>query len=276
MKWGVRRYQPYSSVPRKSGKSGKMVGAAKKANKVNKGKVSSSKSKQRGAKSNNKKDQYRPKKDSQQKLNDAQKEEIIRSGDIKKIVKYSNQLNNNEIRQAMDRVSLNDKLSAMDPSNRMKGKERLDKVFNVTKDATDKANTAIGAYNTFAKVYNSLSDEPLPVLDGTYRRKTDARVKKVLNNGTAEEVWAEVKKGTVGMDDWKKANNRFAQEKATHDAMERERTWKAQEAHRQEAERKEAARKQEAERREYEERMEREEEERRRRNMERESKFKLS
>lgn len=28
MKWGVRRYQPYSSVPRKSGKSGKEVGAA--------------------------------------------------------------------------------------------------------------------------------------------------------------------------------------------------------------------------------------------------------
>ena len=31
MKWGVRRYQPYSLVPRKSGKGGKETGAAKKA-----------------------------------------------------------------------------------------------------------------------------------------------------------------------------------------------------------------------------------------------------
>lgn len=30
MKWGVRRYQPYSTAPRKSGKSGKEVGEAKK------------------------------------------------------------------------------------------------------------------------------------------------------------------------------------------------------------------------------------------------------
>lgn len=30
MKWGVRRYQPYSQVPRKSGKSGKETGEAKK------------------------------------------------------------------------------------------------------------------------------------------------------------------------------------------------------------------------------------------------------
>lgn len=29
MKWGVRRYQPYSAVPRKSGKGGKEIGSAK-------------------------------------------------------------------------------------------------------------------------------------------------------------------------------------------------------------------------------------------------------
>lgn len=37
MKWGVRRYQPYSTVPRKSGKSGTEIGAArKKSDKKNK------------------------------------------------------------------------------------------------------------------------------------------------------------------------------------------------------------------------------------------------
>ena len=29
MKWGVRRYQPYSEVPRGSGKKGKEIGEAK-------------------------------------------------------------------------------------------------------------------------------------------------------------------------------------------------------------------------------------------------------
>ena len=30
MKWGIRRYQPYSLIPRKSGKGGKETGTAKK------------------------------------------------------------------------------------------------------------------------------------------------------------------------------------------------------------------------------------------------------
>lgn len=226
MKWGVRRYQPYSSVPRKSGKSGKMVGAAKKANKVNKGKSSSSK-KKRGAKSNNNKDQYRPKPSKQNKLNDAQKEELIRSGDIKRIAKYSNQLNNNEMRQAMDRVNLNKQMAALNPSQRMSGKERADQIFRIANDVHNKANTGINLYNDFAKIYNSLSGEPIPVIDGKYKKKTSAEVKKILNTGSAEEVWKEVKKGNVSMDDWKAANNRFMQEKATRAAMDREKEWAA-------------------------------------------------
>ena len=31
MKWGIRRYQPYSLIPRGSGKRGKEIGAAKKS-----------------------------------------------------------------------------------------------------------------------------------------------------------------------------------------------------------------------------------------------------
>lgn len=34
MKWGVRRYQPYSVVPRKSGQTGKELGEAKRADKI--------------------------------------------------------------------------------------------------------------------------------------------------------------------------------------------------------------------------------------------------
>lgn len=33
MRWGIRRYQPYSTAPRKSGKAGKEVGEAKKSSK---------------------------------------------------------------------------------------------------------------------------------------------------------------------------------------------------------------------------------------------------
>ena len=33
MHWGIRRFQPYSLIPRKSGKGGKETGAAKKASK---------------------------------------------------------------------------------------------------------------------------------------------------------------------------------------------------------------------------------------------------
>lgn len=260
MKWGVRRYQPYP----KGHHGGKEVGAAKK---VKQGSRSSSSSKKKkGAKSNNKKELYRPKPAAPRQLSAEEKTNLIRSGNLKEIQKYSNQLTNNEIGDAMRRVQLNKQLSEMSEPKKKTGKERVDAAIKTIGDLNSKAQTVTNGYNTFAKIYNSLNEEPIPVLDGSYKKQTPKALKRIVKEGSAEEVFKYRKQ--MSMDDWKKANNRFQQEKATRAAMDREKEWAEQDA-KAERERKQAE-EAEARRKEAEQRR-REEEERRRRNMRREA-----
>ena len=246
MKWGVRRYQPYSLIPRKSGKTGKNIGQAKK---TSKSRLSNSLS-GKGKKSNNKKELFRPK---PKKLNDRDKEKLIRSGSPKEIKQYSSQLSNRELREALDRVSLEKRLSDLTGDTKKTGKERIDAAFKNVGDLNSKANTVIDSYNTFAKVYNSLNSEPIPTIGGSYKKQTPKALKKVVNEGTAEEVYKYRKQ--MSMDDWKKANNRFAQEKATREAMQRDREWE------KEAQ-KERTKREQQEQKEQEERTKREQQER--------------
>lgn len=218
MKWGVRRYQPYPSGHR----GGKEVGSAKK---VRKGSGSSSKRK-KGKKSNNKKDQYRPKPKKQKALSPEEKERIIRSGSAKEVAKNKAQLSNRELQDAITRIDLDRKITQMSEGNTKTGKDRVDQMFKTIGDVNNKANTVKSAYNTFATVYNSLNEKPIPTLDGSYKKQTSAETKKIRDFGTAEEVLAAAKKGQISVDDWKKANNRFTQEKATREAMAREAEWR--------------------------------------------------
>ena len=264
MKWGVRRYQPYP----KGHHGGKEVGAAKK---VKQGSRSGGSVSAKGKKSNNRKELYKPKNIKPKNLNAEEKQALIRSGDLKEIQKHSNQLSNNELRDAMARISLNQQLSSMGEPQKKTGKERVDAAFKTIGDINSKANTVTSAYNTFAKIYNSLNDEPIPVLDGTYKKQTPKSLKRIVNQGTAEEVYKYRKQMSV--DDWKKANNRFQQEKATRAAMDREKEWAKQDAE----EYKQAQKEYEQAQKEYDEaRAQEREEKRRRKGMRKESKIPLT
>lgn len=222
MKWGVRRYQPYP----KGHHGGKEVGAAKKVKQGSRSSGSSKKKK--GAKSNNKKELYRPKPAAPKQLSAEEKQKLVRSGDIKEIQKHSNQLTNNEMRDAMQRVQLNKQLSEMSESKKKTGKERIDAAFKTIGDINSKAETVTKGYNTFAKIYNSLNENPVPVLDGTYREKKaplTKESKRVTQFGTPEEVWWAATKGELTADQWNSANDRFEREKKTRQAIERSRKW---------------------------------------------------
>lgn len=180
-KWGVRRYQPYSVVPRKSGKSGKMIGAAKKAFNRSGG----SSNGKRSAKSNNNKDAYRP---GPRKVSKEEKERIIRSGSIKDIKSISGNLDNRELREALDRVDLNRRLNAMDAATKSTGKQRIDKAFNIAKDVRSKTETAISLYNTGAKIYNTFADEPIRIIGGDNNKQVSKEVKNLINQADAKTV----------------------------------------------------------------------------------------
>ena len=226
MKWGVRRYQPYP----KGHHGGKEVGAAKKVKQGSRSSGSSKKKK--GAKSNNKKELYRPKPAAPKQLSAEERERVVRSGNLKEIQKHNNQLTNTEIKHAMERVDLNKKLSDLSKPKTKTGKERIDAAFKTMGDINSKAETVTKGYNTFAKIYNSLNENPIPVLDGTYREKISSESKKLVRYGSPEEVYFAAMKGEITPEQWQAANDRFKNEKMNRGYIDAAREWETKEQNR--------------------------------------------
>lgn len=87
----------------------------------------------------------------------AKREAAIKSGDPNKIRKYRDELTNDELTKAMDRVALNKRLDAIDtPPSAF---DRIDKAMKTANTLADWAGTGIKVYNTVAKVHNSFSDK---------------------------------------------------------------------------------------------------------------------
>ena len=87
----------------------------------------------------------------------AKREAAIKSGNPNEIRKYRDELTNDELQKALNRVSLNKQLAAIDvPPSAF---DKIDKAMKTVDKITNWAGTAIKVYNTAATVHNSLSDK---------------------------------------------------------------------------------------------------------------------
>lgn len=93
MKWGIRRFQPYSVRGRKSGEGGKEIGLAKKRSKV------------------------------------PTKEELLKSTNAKELYKYKDQLSDRELQDRLNRLRNEDSLKQM-AGTRKKGQSTANKVLS--------------------------------------------------------------------------------------------------------------------------------------------------
>lgn len=93
MKWGVRRYQPYSVRGRKSGEGGKEVGEAKKKSKA------------------------------------PTKEQLLKSTDPNEVWKYRDQLNDRELRERVNRIQTEQQLQQIIAQSSKKGETAGSKVL---------------------------------------------------------------------------------------------------------------------------------------------------
>ena len=93
MKWGVRRYQPYSVRGRKSGEGGKEVGEAKKKSKA------------------------------------PTKEQLLKSTDPNEVWKYRDQLNDRELRERVNRIQTEQQLQQIIAQFSKKGETAASKVL---------------------------------------------------------------------------------------------------------------------------------------------------
>ena len=161
MKWGITLGPPYplgsndhSSAQKKAAKSaGIKVGGSS-----GKGSIANlfrrKKPVQQAASKQQPKEPERPETPEEHK---AKREAAIKSGNPNEIRKYRDELTNDELQKALNRVSLNKQLAAIDvPPSAF---DKIDKAMKTADKITNWAGTAIKVYNTAATVHNSFSDK---------------------------------------------------------------------------------------------------------------------
>lgn len=128
MRWGVRRYQPYSVHGRKSGKSGKEIGEAKRKGPSH--------------------------------------DELMRTTNAKKLYKYRNQLNDKELRDRVNRLQTEQQLAQLTNRGNSFSKRLLKAVGTAAIGAISTA-LVNGGKNYITKVWsaNSNSDAIWNMMD---------------------------------------------------------------------------------------------------------------
>lgn len=154
MRWGVRRFQPYSLIPRKSGEGGKEVGAAKKASKGSSDTASSNKSKSNKSR-NQKSKEAKERVEEEIKTNRQRKEELnklVKSGDAKAIYERRHEMSEQQLNDAIRRINTEAQLANL---VRAQNPRTIDKITNLAKGVKD-VNSIIGTGIDSYKTANSI------------------------------------------------------------------------------------------------------------------------
>ena len=171
MKWGVRRYQPYSLIPRKSGEGGKEIGAAKQASKSDG--IKSTISKLRSKKSSPTISEI--KKSRKQKQTEAKVQrisdektarerklkaaEVVNSGNAKLIYENRNNLTEAQLKTAISRIQTENTLRSLVSDQNPSKMQKVISTANKLQTAANVAETGINAYNQVARVANAFMGE---------------------------------------------------------------------------------------------------------------------
>ena len=201
MKWGIRRFQPYSLIPRGSGKRGKEIGAAKKS----KSSSSSTTSKSRSKKKSRKQTQEEIKAKKLQDLQTArqrseQKQKILKSGDAKLIYENRDSFTTKQISDAIDRINTEKTLRSIvaeqNPTRSAKIKKSIGKIVNANnlQKTAELIEKGANLYNQTARVANVFRDEDHQLKyvgkaeNQKKEKKLSPELQAILNSGDAKKI----------------------------------------------------------------------------------------
>ena len=195
-KWGVRRYQ---------NSDGSLTDAGRKRyGSLIKSVFTSYRKKRRLAKALKKRQAtLDAKKEAAEKAraHEEEKRKAIESGDPVRISAFQNELSNEELRAATDRVRLTATLKAQKEDTIQTGLDKAESIMGKVTKVKNLAEQGIGAWNTAAKIHNSFvedDDEKWPVIDGTGKKDDRKAIKKVIETGDPEQIAKLKGKLTVG------------------------------------------------------------------------------
>lgn len=204
MKWGVRRYQNEDGSLTDAGR--KRYGQGIKAY------LAARKKKRRLEKARKK----RMKTIAKKKAYEQEKKDAIDSADPIRISKFQKDLTNEELRQITDRVRLAETLRSQANAANKTGLDKAESAMNKVSRARDLVEKGIAAYNTAAKIHNSLVDEDKKwiTIDGVSKKKDRSAIEKIIKTGDPEQIARlrgeltvdEVSQAYKSVNNWKNIN----------------------------------------------------------------------
>lgn len=96
---------------------------------------------------------------------EAEKQKAIRSGNPRTVKAWQSRLDTKELRDAVDRVDLNKRLSTASSSSVQSG---MTKVKSAITSTTGVVTAGLAAYGTVAKINNTFNKKQMPLINGTY------------------------------------------------------------------------------------------------------------
>ena len=169
MRWGVRRYQNADGSLTSAGKR-KAKQLAKEEAKETKAATKATKT---AAEEQARKDKAAADEKAKKDAYEAAKKKAIDSGTAGEILKYKGELTNTELQAAVTRLNFEKRLSELKAADEKSVKTKLDQVEEVmgkVNRLNDVTKKGIDAWNTIAKINNSISDTKLVVIDGNKKK----------------------------------------------------------------------------------------------------------
>ena len=197
MKWGIRRYQPYSLIPRKSGKGGKETGTAKKKGKsagkpvvskrASAKKVSDVK-KSRNQKSAEAKAVIEKQAKTARQRNE-ELEKVVNSGDAKLVYEHRHELTKKQLDSAIDRINTEARVASLVRQQNPTKLDKLKQFASKVDDANSVVRTGVNAYKTVNEIQKLYKDAKKAK---TTAEKADASaqlMKTIIDSGnTAADI----------------------------------------------------------------------------------------
>lgn len=102
---------------------------------------------------------------------EATAEEIIRSGDMKKILQNKDKLSNEQLKAAADRMDLEQRLSGIDAKQKQAGIDKYKRFADVVGTTANLTSNGINIYNNVGKILGTFGIAELPVIDSRANRE---------------------------------------------------------------------------------------------------------
>lgn len=168
------------------------------------------------------------------------REEILKRGSASEVMSLKGKISNSELQSAVNRLNLERQLSDLSSKDNPK-KDKLSETMDKVDKLNQNTKKGIDAYNTVAKILNSLTDTDLPTIDGSSRKeqkekKAEAEQKKreekerkavedIIKRGDTDEIKKNIHRFTASdceflkkrkgaekdIDDWIKSRSEKAE-----------------------------------------------------------------